>query len=611
MMGIVGFFSRSIPRRILASFGTIYLVTYLATALVVFSSARTSILESNAHTLQQLAELKYDRLDSAIETLATDVSAWSQLEVMNDLVSGDLDKRVTSTLENLKSLYRLPGDLYAFDAKGKMIAATRWPAGRVGNTLPSEWGISGSGLALLGKHRSSIENGKEIIAIESPIYGNFDRSFRMGTLVLSIPWTSVEKLLFSADTATILVDLAEPRHVLAEYPAGISGRVDVEPGQSTVGTKIDEFVVGRSTPKAGILIGWQVQSVQETRVVTSSLRRVGSELVLLGAVLAAPILILGRWLSNRVTAPVMELTRVVGEIADTDKLDARVPVSSDDELGTLARSFNRMTENLERTTAEREQFVRDLEALNLTLEAKVLARTEELEAAIEAQKRLIGDISHEIKSPLARLGVALGIVRLKTNDIAPKQFDRMELEIGNVSALASELLTLARLDVAPETVTFSDFDICSLVTRIASDAQYEAAERKSDLILKIPDREVLVRGNDELLRRAIENVVRNAFFYTTAGTPVEISVSGAAAARHAAITIRDEGPGVPEAALGHLFEPFYRVDEARARRTGGSGVGLSICQRVIQLHGGSVVASNHVPHGLIVTITLPQRPGPA
>lgn len=609
MKGIVGFFSRSIPRRILASFGAIYLVTYLATALVVFSSARTSILESNAHTLEQLAELKYDRLASAVETLATDVSAWSQLEVMNDLVSGDLDKRVTSTLENLKSLYRLPGNLYAYDAKGKLIAASHWPTGPTVSVLPTEWSLTGAGLSLLGKHRSSVEDGKKIVAIETPVYGNFDRSFRTGTLVLTIPWTSLESLVLSPDTATILLDQTEPSRVLAEYPAGLADRVDRDPSQSAVGSKGGEFLVGRSVRKTGILSAWQVQSIQETRVVTSSLRRVGGELVLLGAVLAVPILVLGRWLSNRVTAPVMELTRVVGEIADTDKLDARVPVSSDDELGTLARSFNRMTENLERTTAEREQFVRDLEALNQTLEAKVLARTGELQAAIEAQKRLIGDISHEIKSPLARLGVALGIVRLKTNNVAPKQFDRMELEIGNVSALASELLTLARLDVAPESVTFSDFDICSLLNGIASDAQYEASERKSDLVLKTPKREVVVRGNEELLRRAIENVVRNAFFYTTAGTPVEISVGGAAVARNVTIMIRDEGPGVPEAALAHLFEPFYRVDEARTRRTGGSGVGLSICQRVVQLHGGSVIAKNHVPHGLIVTITLPQRSG--
>src|ERR1700731_3364804 len=99
---IMAFLGRSIPRRILASLVTIYIATYLATAIVVYSSVRSSILQSNTGALQQLAELKYDRLVNVMETLATDVAAWSQLEVMNDLVSGDIDKRVSRTLDGLK-----------------------------------------------------------------------------------------------------------------------------------------------------------------------------------------------------------------------------------------------------------------------------------------------------------------------------------------------------------------------------------------------------------------------------------------------------------------------------------------------------------------------------
>jgi signal transduction histidine kinase len=180
----------------------------------------------------------------------------------------------------------------------------------------------------------------------------------------------------------------------------------------------------------------------------------------------------------------------------------------------------------------------------------------------------------------------------------------MEREIGNVSALASELLTLARLDSAAAIVEFTAFDLAVLVREIVADAVYEAPTREFDLRVETPNRAAFVMGNADLLRRAIENVVRNALFYTAARTPIDIILS-VHHDRLAAIEVRDEGPGVPESALLHLFEPFYRVDEARARKTGGSGIGLAICQRVASLHGGTVHARANAPQGLIVEIEIP------
>ena len=601
---MIGFLSRSIPRRILASLVAIYFATYVATAVVVYSGVRASIVESNTNALHQLAELKYDRLTNVLGALATDVTAWSQLEVMNDLVSGDIDKRVARTLDELKQLYGLAGDIYAFDATGTLLAssqATR--AGTADVSLPPMWQTERTGLVFLDKHTDPIAGGL-IVALEIPIFASFEKDYRIGTLVLSVPWSGIEALLFTGDTGTILVETGDPPHVLAADPPPIQERLVTSQGSTGDLVVRGALLAGRSTPRTGLFGSWQVQAFQETKVATRTLRRVGIELALLGAFLALPIVGLGRWLSNRLTAPVMELTRVVREIADTDRLDGRVPISSSDELGTLARSFNRMTENLQQATLEREQFVRDLEALNQTLETKVAARTEELEAAVQAQHRLIGDISHEIKSPLARLDVALGLARRSADRLASKQFDRMEREIGNISALASELLTLARLDSAPAAaVGFAPLDLVLLVEEIVADAIFEAPHRKADIAFDASDRPIFVHGNADLLRRAIENVVRNAMFYTAEKTPVVITISRRREDR-VAIEVRDQGPGVPDEALAHLFEPFYRVDEARARKTGGAGVGLAICQRVVALHAGSVAAKANRPSGLIVVIEI-------
>jgi signal transduction histidine kinase len=601
---VIGFLTRSIPRRTLAALLSICLVTYLATAVVVYSGVRESMLDSDAIALNQLADLKYAQLVNVVGALATDLTAWSELDVMNDLVSGDLDKRVTQTLESLKRLYHLPGDIYAFDSDGKLIASSR--SGRNGaenDRIPPQWQNREKSLAPVDKEKDPM-TGDDVVALEIPIFGNFDKTYRIGTLVMTYSWASIEKLLFSVENGTILLAKSGPMRILAANPAGIAERTGFgRAGPQDSGRNVG-FVVGRSAPREGLINNWQVVTFQESDAATRPLRQVTLELVLLGTFLGIPILFLGRWLSDRLTAPIADLTRVVREIADTDKLDARVPVASPDELGSLARSFNRMTDNLERTTREREQFVSDLAALNQTLEAKIAARTEEVEAAMKAQQRLIGDISHEIKSPLARLSIALGLARRSAKSDAPKQFDRMEGEIENISALASELLTLARLDATAAPPAFAEINLGALVKQIVMDARYEKPRRRSDVIFRNIREPITVVGNVDLLRRGIENVVRNAIFYTTEKTAVEIILSRKEP-EIVSIEVWDQGPGVPETALAHLFEPFYRVDEARARETGGTGIGLAICERVIRLHGGAVRARNNEPHGLIVEIDLP------
>ena len=222
---------------------------------------------------------------------------------------------------------------------------------------------------------------------------------------------------------------------------------------------------------------------------------------------------------------------------------------------------------------------------------------------IQAQQRFIGDVSHEIKSPLARISMALGLARREAGAAAAPRFDRMEREIETITQLISELLTLSSLQAAGVTRRFEPVDLCGIVQGVVDDAAFEHPDRP--VRFTAPVGPVEIAGDAVLLRRAVENVLRNALFYTPAGTAVSVTLDEVA--EGVAITIRDQGPGVPAEALGHLFDPFYRVDEARARNTGGIGIGLAICDRAIRLHGGTVTAANGVPVGLIIRMVLPSN----
>ncbi len=278
------------------------------------------------------------------------------------------------------------------------------------------------------------------------------------------------------------------------------------------------------------------------------------------------------FLTRYVTAPVARLRHASRMLAAGD-LSARAggkDIRRRDELGDLVRDFDSMAERLQ--------------------------------ALVTAQRRLLSDISHELRSPLARLNVAVGLARRHAGPETQSALERVEIEADRLNEMLQNLLTLSRLESGDPVDMRTPVKLASLVADVVADADFEAqAFGRSVCAVSSIDCEVL--GNVTLLRSAIENVVRNAARYTDEKTHVEVSL--ARDNGHAVISVRDHGPGVPEESIPKLFRPFYRVDETRDRNTGGVGLGLSIAERAIRLHGGSVRASNAEPHGLVVELQLP------
>jgi two-component system sensor histidine kinase CpxA len=224
---------------------------------------------------------------------------------------------------------------------------------------------------------------------------------------------------------------------------------------------------------------------------------------------------------------------------------------------------------------------------------------------LEAQKRLIRDVSHELRSPLARLNVALALARRKAGPEAEGALDRIEREAEALNEMIRRLLSLARTEAERGQVSLERLDLAELAGSVVRDAAFEAAPQGKRVELRTPAGPLETEGNVELLRSALENVVRNAVRHTAPGSAVEVTAGREEGGARLLLRVRDHGPGVPEEERENLFRPFYRLESARDRESGGSGLGLAIARRAVRLHEGEIGARNAPEGGLIVEILLP------
>ena len=228
---------------------------------------------------------------------------------------------------------------------------------------------------------------------------------------------------------------------------------------------------------------------------------------------------------------------------------------------------------------------------------------ERLRALLASHRELLRDVSHELRSPLARLQIALGLAR-RPNANLEQEFDRIEQETARLDELIGEILSLSRLDDPARAQVMEPVNLEELIETQVDNARVESEPRSIHVLIQAMA-PLTIPGDRELLYRAVENVLRNAVRFSPEGGMVEVAVERTL--EQALIRIRDHGPGVPNDLLARIFEPFFSVASARDRESSGYGIGLAITARVAALHGGSVRAKNAEDGGLVVEIALPLR----
>jgi two-component system sensor histidine kinase CpxA len=278
-------------------------------------------------------------------------------------------------------------------------------------------------------------------------------------------------------------------------------------------------------------------------------------------------------LAQYLTRPIVRLRDAAHAIA-RGNLEARAGLSGStrrDEIADLVRDFDTMAGE-----------IRDL---------------------VESNKRMLMGVSHDLRSPISRIRVALSLASTAPEPERSEMLARIEVELLRLNGMIEQILTVARIESGQLKPASAPLSLNQVISEAVEDARFEASQSNVEIVYDESASELTLTGEENMLRSAFENVLRNAIFYSGDNGRVVISV--AFDPGRASISVRDDGPGVPEAALPQLFNPFYRVDDARGTSTGGCGLGLSIVSGAVKFHNGRVTARNLQPHGLEILIELP------
>lgn len=483
-------FGQTIARKLLLAFLSVFIITYLSTALVVQSAVRNAVTDAELDTLSQMAHLRLSSINAKFDGLSVDMRAWAKLDVMNDLVSGDVDKRVENTLVSLKRDYALKGEVYAFNTNGRLLASSNRQY--EGVSLPEAWKPHAD-VSFVDKHPNPFGAG-EIVALTARAISTFSADYPLGVLVIAYPWEEVKSILSEQALLLDHRDSSAPLEPMPNIQAArksFSGSMHPETlvllasslgspvpdellydlahhaGWVKIGNK--QYLVNSALDNSSLLSGWQVVVLREPDSLNQTTHSVALKLAALCAILAIPLMLAISWLANRLTAPLRELTRFVTSITETQDLSKRLTLRSNDELGVLATAFNRMAAKLESTSKEQERLVNELKVFAEELENKVADRTREitlsnseLVRALENLKSAQSQMIHQEK--MASLGqLVAGVAHELNNPIGfiYANFPHLEEYVLSLLDLLDEL---RRLPVPADTqkrmeVLYADADL--------------------------------------------------------------------------------------------------------------------------------------------------------
>lgn len=639
----------SLARRFLLVLAGIFLLTYLSVAGTVFGSIRNYLAHTIQANLSQAAADRLERLQAVFARQMIDVQALAALEVMNDIITGDIDGRIGRTLAGLKKQYGLPGHLYAFDDKGKLVASSHDDGQPLPVDIPDAWRIAEKNAFFVDKHTSTFSP-DPALTFGQAIYASFNPQLRLGTLIITYPWNAVTQemgnaaaqfLILSPTTQTVL-------YADAELPA-ISGEqvVALQQAQEEIGLDDGLFLAGSARAQAGGTVpglDWTLLALAHKQQALQPIRDAALQMLLLGLGIAVPITLLILWLTRRLIRPIATLTQAVVHITASSDLSKRVEVDSDDELGVLSQAFNAMTAKLQAS-------LEALEQLNRTLEHKVAERTAllqttngELHSAIEQLKsaqsqlvqqekmaslgQLVAGVAHELNNPIGSIYANLPILDEYVRDL-----------IGLVDTLQQLPLAEEHRQVLHNKLEEIDFEFVRKDAGTLVNSGKNAANRVKEIVSSLRNfsrldeaelKDVLLEdGLDStlaLLHHQTKNrieVVRhyhlntpvscyagqiNQVFMNLLGNAIQaitgpgtITLETRREADNAVVTIRDSGCGISPENIRKIFDPFFTTKKIGE----GTGLGLSITYGIIEKHQGNISVDSAPGQGTCFTIHLP------